>query len=294
MAVGTLPQLFGGAGVFFYIGYHCLMKLRVCLLLLLAGVVTGSRVHAAADNPYGTITQRNVFALVPIPTNAPDPGPPPEPPPKITPNGIMNVFGKVQAMFKAPLPSKPGQPATDKAYVLCAGEREDDIEVVKIDEQNSVITFNNHGQTQELPLVAGNASAGSAPPPVAIPGMPVPPPAGVPAANPAGGNPSQLIGFGGRFGRNRPNPSASPRGSPGGGLGGGNSGGMNPSSEVNDKGIYQPSTADDGISPEARILMMEANRARLLDAGSPVASLIPPTPITKQVTGEEPAAPPVP
>ena len=271
------------------------MKLRVCLLFLLAGVVTGLRVHAAADNPYGTIMQRNVFALVPLPTNPPDAGPPPEPPPKITPNGIMNVFGKLQAMFKAPLPGKPGQPATDKAYVLCVGEREDDIEVVKIDEQNSVITFNNHGQTQELPLTAGNASAGSAPPPVAIPGMPVPPPAGVPAANPAGGNPSQLIGFGGRFGRSRPTPAlgSQPAGDPSAPMmGGAVNNNSSDKTAQNLPGGIDPQVMQ--MTPEARVLMMEAQRAKWLNEGNSAAALVPPTPITSQVTGEEPAAPPAP
>ena len=54
-------------------------------------------------------------------------------------------------MIKVAPPAKPGPPAKDEMYILSEGQRQDDIEVIKIDEKKSLVTFNNHGFTQELP-----------------------------------------------------------------------------------------------------------------------------------------------
>src|SRR5580692_970362 len=92
------------------------------------------------DKPYATIIARNMFGLLPIPppdTNPP--APPVDPPPKITPNGIMTIFGRDQALFKVATKPKPGQPAKEDSYVLGEGERQDDVEVVKIDRQGQTI-----------------------------------------------------------------------------------------------------------------------------------------------------------
>lgn len=108
---------------------------------------------ATAANPYATISERNVFALVPIPIVSNEPvAPPKDPPPKITPNGIMNLFGKLEVLFKVALKPTAAAPAKEAAYVMAEGERQDDIEVVKIDQPESKITFRNHGELQELPL----------------------------------------------------------------------------------------------------------------------------------------------
>lgn len=117
---------------------------------------------AAADNahPYATIMARNVFGLVPIPPPPPPPAPPEDPPPKITANGIMDVFGQLQALFKVSLPGKGGQPAKDQSYMLSEGQRQDDIEVIKIDNKAATITFDNHGTTQEIPLETAKDSGG--------------------------------------------------------------------------------------------------------------------------------------
>ena len=94
------------------------------------------------------------------------------PPPKITPNGIMTIFGQLQVLFKVANPGKPGKAAGEDDYILSEGERQDDIEVVKIDEKGGMVTFNNHGETQQLPLVAATPSSTAAP----APPPPLPPP----------------------------------------------------------------------------------------------------------------------
>jgi len=115
----------------------------------------------AADSPYASIVARNMFGLVPIPPPDPNAGKPPaDPPPKITPTGIMTIFGRDQALFRVATKTKPGQPAKDDAYVLSEGERQDGIEVVKINHGDAIITFDNHGTVQELPLIPSKESDG--------------------------------------------------------------------------------------------------------------------------------------
>jgi hypothetical protein len=120
-------------------------------LVLAAGLRADDAV--LPGNPYSLIVARNVFGLNP---------PPPvtasvqdaNPSPKITPNGIMSIFGQWQVLFKTAGVGKSGKPPEDKHYMLAEGQRQDDIEVVKIDEKADVITFDNHGDIQELPLAS--------------------------------------------------------------------------------------------------------------------------------------------
>ena len=135
----------------------------VAALLLLSVSAQAQDTDAAAGKPYASIVARNMFGLLPIPppdTNPP--APPVDPPPKITLNGIMTIFGRDQALFKVATKPAPGQPAKDNSYVLSEGERQDDIEVTKINHTDGIVSFNNHGTTQELPLVAANSGAAPA------------------------------------------------------------------------------------------------------------------------------------
>ena len=120
-------------------------------LVLAAGLRADDAV--LSGNPYAPIVARNVFGLNP---------PPPvaasvqevNPPPKIIPNGIMSIFGQWQVLFKTAGVGRSSKPPDDKSYMLAEGQRQDDIEVVKIDEKADVITFDNHGDIQELPLAS--------------------------------------------------------------------------------------------------------------------------------------------
>jgi hypothetical protein len=146
--------------------------LMVAVALLLAAVARAQDTPdaaapdpTAADKPYASIVARNMFGLLPIPPPAPElTNPPAEPPPKITPNGIMDIFGHLEALFKVATKPKPGQPPKDDAYVLREGQRQDDIEIVKINKADGLITFNNHGTIQELPLLVAKDAAPAAGP----------------------------------------------------------------------------------------------------------------------------------
>ena len=238
--------------------------------LLATGALCAASARAgiAPENPYTPIVTRNVFALVPIPTNPPVDLTPEVPPPKITPNGIMTLFGKLQVLFKVAGVAHPGQPPKDESYVLSEGDRQDDIEVQTIDEKSATITFNNHGIVQKLALVAGTASGGDAAPTAS--GLPLPGMARPGVAPIAGG--STAIGFGGRFGRTRPLPGASNPGAGG----------------APSLGAAAPTAGgapQQEITPEQQIINMESQRAKWLDEGNPAAAIIPPTRLTSQVIG---------
>jgi hypothetical protein len=225
---------------------------------------------ASADTPYQAIVARNVFGLVPIPVAPPPQSTKPNDAslPKITPNGIMTIFGKLQVLFKV---SEPGKAASQEdSYIMSEGDRQDDIVVQKIDEKSATITFNNHGTIQELALVAGKASSG-APGPAASPspvGIPLPRP-GMPAPAGAGGQTVATIGS--RFGRggpggNNPNAGGGPAGA---GLG------------------QNGNSTTPKMTPEEQVLMIEANRLKAIEDNNPVANLLPTTPLTSQTLGQD-------
>jgi hypothetical protein len=193
-----------------------------------------------ADNPYQPIVTRNVFALVPIPTNPPVDPSSLIPPPKITPNGIMTLFGNLQVLFKVAGVARPGMPPKDESYVMSVGDREDDIEVEKIDEKSATITFNNHGSIQELGLVPATDSGGGIPgaPGYGQPGLPMP------------GMGRSPGGFG-RFGHSQNNPSPS-----------------YPNAGTAPVIVSGPPPSDPSqgpLTPEAQIIMIEANRMATQD-----------------------------
>ena len=140
------------------------MKRVGTLALCLAGGLlwsAGLRADDAAlsGNPYGVVVERNIFGLNPPPLVDPN-ATVVEPPAKIIPNGIMSIFGQLQVLFK--VAGKP--PAKDANYILMEGQSQDEIEVVKIDEKAGIVSFNNHGIPQDLPLVV-TAPTATIPPP---------------------------------------------------------------------------------------------------------------------------------
>lgn len=208
-------------------------------VVFLAGV--SSSFAATANNPYQEIVTRNVFGLVPIPTNTGPVNPVPPPNlPKITPNGLMTIFGKLQVLFKVIEPGKAGK---EDAYVMGEGDRQDDIAVQNIDEKTATITFNNHGTIQTLPLVDGKASGGAATTGGGggVPGLPQL------AGQPASSGAAMPANFGSHFGQ-RPGRAGQVADAGSAGLGGANSGGAN--------GQNQPPP----LTPEEQVIMIEANR----------------------------------
>jgi hypothetical protein len=152
-----------------------------------ATAITGDR-----SMPYEGIVERNLFGLKPPP-------PPPDPeaankpqPSKITLTGITTILGNKRALMKTPPPqAKPGEQAkTEQSYILAIGERENEIEVLDIDEIAGTVKVKNAGVIETVSFKEnGVKQAGGG----GVPGVPgVPPPAGInpyapapPAAHPA-------------------------------------------------------------------------------------------------------------
>jgi hypothetical protein len=260
------------------------MKVARNILFCLAG---GLALHAnlragdivLVDNPYAPVVARNIFGLNPPPPFTPPPADDANLP-KISPNGIMSIFGQLQVLFKVSSAARSGQPTKEESYILSEGQRQDDIEVVKIDEKAGSVTFKNHGNIQELPLVA--ATGGSAP---AAGGSPVnnfqPPP---PMLNGAGNN------FGNRGGANYGGNPGAQNYSGGygnnGATGGQNSGGLNNGglnfnngSSGNSATFNAASQIPEGMTPEIQTIAIEANREATQK--EVINGDLPPLPITE-------------
>jgi hypothetical protein len=188
-------------------------KIAICL----AGALASDAVLRADDtaltgNPYALIVARNIFALNPPPPPVDTSALPEEPAVKITPNGIMSIFGQWQVLFKTTGGGKPG----DQSYMLAEGQGQDEIEVVKIDDKSGFITFNNHGVVEKIQLAnslsatapIGPAGAMGFKPPLPGIGFPVLPVSA--GNNGATGNPfaRKEIGAGGQSGANNITPTS--------------------------------------------------------------------------------------
>ena len=190
----------------------------------------------------------------------------------------MTIFGFRQALFTVDAMSKPGQPlGKNGSYILSEGQRQDDIEVTHIDEKSGVVTFNNHGVVQEIPLTKAPAVATSTmPTPISVNFSPAAPPA-VPFGNSSGG---------GNFGR---------FGSRAGSNGGNNSSGTDGSSNLRSiptRGGGSTQQSQNTLTPEAQIIAMEVNRQ--LTADQVRAGEMPPLPPTPLTPPDNIPMPPIP
>ena len=242
-------------------------------------------INPSPENPYAAISTRNIFGL-----NPPAPLEPVVNPednlPKITPTGIMGVFGNLQVLFKVAPVGKSAPGAKEEFYILSRGQRQDDIEVVNIDDKNGLVTFDNHGTTQELPLVAGTAAGGTAS--ASSGGMnPAMPPV-MPGARGNNGATSVAMFGAGALGRN----GGAANGNPGA-NGGGPNGGMDFGTSASPIQIYQPEPTQ--LTPEAAQIGLAGNHLKAIQANDPSAPLFPPSAIDSQAgipSNTEPAPTP--
>jgi hypothetical protein len=232
-----------------------------------------SSASSSSASPYAAIAVRNIFGLNPPVVTTNDPN---ElllaSLPKITPTGIMSVFGQSKVLFKvaAAAATKARPPAKEEFYILSEGQRQDDIEVMAIDEENGLVTFDNHGFTQELPLA--NAPDSGAPAP----------------SSPGPRNPSMTTGR--RGGRGNINPGGSTRlgarsggrngvarngrpgfnGDDGNGVNNGTDAGSSTQRSINQQ---EAST----MTPEEAQIIIAAERLKAIQENDPTAPLYPPT-----------------
>ena len=256
--------------------------IAVCLA---GGLVLNTSLRAddvvLPGNPYAVVVARNIFGLNPPPVVDPN-AKVVEPPVKVVPNGIMTIFGQLQVLFK--VAAKPG--GKDASYMLTEGQSQDDIEVVKINEKAAIVTFNNHGIVQELPLVVTPPSSTPAPAiPGGAPGAPGIVPGGVAPGGNTGNNPFNNR-FGNRPGRNGNNPGG------GNNSGGGGNDGAN-TRAVPTRGGTTSQTPQ--MSAEEQTILIAVQHAKLQQDGNPAAVIFPPTIIDADagvIPTPAPASPP--
>jgi hypothetical protein len=171
------------------------LKIMTCpgtrLIRVFAGLMLCTAASAQNDaesraNPYQSIVDRNLFALKPPP-------PPPEPEslkppmPKFYLTGITTMLGRKRALMKAMPKAKPGVQPKEQSYFMAEGQRDGELEVLKIDEVARTVKVDYAGTMVVLDFT-NNAVKGSASPLAGFP--PVPPPrGGVPTFGYPGSNP---------------------------------------------------------------------------------------------------------
>ena len=176
----------------------------------------------------------------------------------------MSIFGRDQAIFTtAGDKPKGGQPPKEGSYVLAEGEREDDIEVVKINRELGLVSFKNHGIPQEIPLLAakegGGPPGGGGGPGAKVSGGPgrfTPSRGGGPGLAQLGAR--QIMAGGGL------NPAASSLANNAGGAGG-------IGSQLRSQNPGEQMTVDQ------QELLIEAQRKVFQDQGDGMANILPPT-----------------
>ncbi len=240
---------------------------------------------ASADNPYAPIVTRNIFSLNPVQADEPVG----DPPPKITLKGIMSANGNSQALYTVAGTGKPGQSSKDQSYILSEGQGQDDVEVMHINDKAGLVTFNNHGTVQDIPLANAPAIGTSGP----GPGGPVTRPAyerpmGKRTGGGGGGETGTGIpkrGSAGRPNHSRgndanQNPDAS---IPGGGppVGGGLSVDSLMSAPLRTgDGNASPQPNPNPMTAEENATYIEVQREMYRSQNSPLAGLLPPTRFT--------------
>jgi hypothetical protein len=149
-------------------------RAQVMLICLAGGLsfLPVARAVPADDNPFRGIIDRNAFNLAPLPP-PPDPAASNPPPSNIKLTGIVKIFDKKEAMLLVQDPG-PGQ-KTPESYILGEGERQEQVEVLEIDEQAGSVKLKNAGVLATLTFEKDGVKApggGGPPPPPAGIGMP--------------------------------------------------------------------------------------------------------------------------
>jgi hypothetical protein len=176
----------------------------------------------------------------------------------------------------------------EKSYILAETKQQDDIEVVHIDEKTDIVTFNNHGIMQEIPLAIAPAIAfSSSAPPAAIQN----PNFSANRISSGGGNAVFTIGNGNRAATRNRSLNNSSYGSS---LGGGPTG-----SALQQQSNDPSQQSQQTMSAAAQMAQIELNRIatqQQVDEGK--MPPLPPTPLTpadaRGANGQPLIAPPMP
>ena len=100
-------------------------------------------------NPYQSIVRRNIFRLKPA--APPRSLQPPAPPlPEITLTGITTILGDKRVLLKVRSPSRPLQPPKEECRIMSEGQRDGELQVLKINVKAETVTVSNSGTVMVL------------------------------------------------------------------------------------------------------------------------------------------------
>jgi hypothetical protein len=246
---------------------------------LVAGLVLGAGTTArtetsasSSDGPYRAIVDRNVFDLRPVPV-APPPVAPATPPPNVKLVGLMILSGQPQGVFSVQDPTPGKQPVT---YILSVDQRQASLEVKSINMTGKSARVQIGEDISELKLVDSQPAAAATPAP-GLPGGPRPfGPGGRQGGRGGFPMPGQPPGVSPQGGYN-PTPSAS------------YSPGVSPDAGANALPTrpVRTDSGDDSMTAEQQMVNIEQNRAMYQQQGSPLANLLPPTPLTAALQAQQ-------
>ena len=232
---------------------------------LACGLALGASLQAddvlLPNNPYAPIVAHNMFSL--NPAQAAGAATDANPPPKITPTGIMTIFGSRQVLFSVEGANKPEQSGKSGSYILSEGQRQDNIEVTRINEKTGVVTFNNHGVVQEIPLTKAPAI------PASTMSMPTPIPAN-----------SRPVAPFNNFNNNGGVNSGRPGNRPGRNTGNNPNGTDGNSSlrSIPTRGVTSTVQPQNILTPEAQAAAIIIQTQQYKDEGNPAYPIMPPVP----------------
>src|SRR5262245_12425017 len=127
---------------------------------------TASAIVNESANPYQGIVDRNVFGLKPPPPISDTTTPPVKDPPPITLTGMTTILSTKRVLLNVQSPGKPVQ-----SFILAAGQREGDIEVLEIDERAGSTKINYAGTTVPLNFEKNGPKLTASAVPPAAPGV---------------------------------------------------------------------------------------------------------------------------
>jgi hypothetical protein len=135
--------------------------------------VSAKKAASNGTSPYDAIVERNVFDLKDPPdTNTPPP-PPNDPPPNVRLTGIMSIFGHEQALFMVQKSGQPGKGAEPEvSYILTEGQRQEGLEVLKIDSKDKKVKIKNDGIVSTISFEVAKAGGLGGPHHDMTPGQP--------------------------------------------------------------------------------------------------------------------------
>jgi hypothetical protein len=235
-------------------------KTLACLLCSLALCGAATAVAISSENPYQMVVERNVFALKPPAPPPPDPASIKPPAPKVILNGIITLLGNKRALLKMTPPAAKGEQAKEQSYVLTEGQRDGDLEVIKIDEKAGMVTVNDFGTVTNITFDTNVTKTASAPPGTPAAAGAIPPPVMPATFTPPGGGlrslPTRTLRLPGAIGApaggGMPGSGSPSAFSPAGGM---------PSATYGTSVAQTQSTASQPqVSPEEAMIMTEALR----------------------------------